>query len=478
MSDTCVEVSSDECFMGTFAAGKSCSDVSCDDALPVACCTGASCQLAADDAACTQEGGTASGTSCEPNPCSSDPICGNGIIDAGEDCDGANLGGLTCEDGLVGAHTGGTLACTAVCGLDTSGCTDDREASCGYFCNTVQTNCTSFYERFNTRDECMEICRLGIWDAGALDDTSGNTLGCRITAAEAAATDETRCDAADTWSDDTCGDHCVTYCSTLMSTCGSEAPFASQAACEADCAGRAQGFDILTVLGNSFACRSSHLKVAMLEGSLYECAHTAADGGGWCHAFDIAGNTCDDAGAMQRDFNDLFNRGGHTDNFEATGCPGATAGAGGGQLDAVYQFTPPAGDGTATYLLEPVGFQTENATMVYVTTDCDDMAAGCIAFSDQIQGTPLSVELTGGTTYYFVFDGPGAQGGRAQFDIEPATCGNGLLDHRKEDCECTGGDCYLRETLCEEADRFMWQGGELTCVASDCTYDESACIAN
>ena len=47
--------------------------------------------------------------------------CGNGIIDDGEDCDGENLGGATCES-VMGDDYTGTLTCSS-CGFDTSGCT-------------------------------------------------------------------------------------------------------------------------------------------------------------------------------------------------------------------------------------------------------------------------------------------------------------------------------------------------------------------
>lgn len=45
--------------------------------------------------------------------------CGDGSVDPGEACDGADLGGETCAD--LG-FTGGALACTAQCTHDTSGC--------------------------------------------------------------------------------------------------------------------------------------------------------------------------------------------------------------------------------------------------------------------------------------------------------------------------------------------------------------------
>lgn len=45
--------------------------------------------------------------------------CGDGILQAGEACDGAIPNGVTCEtEGFVG----GSLSCTPLCGLDTQGC--------------------------------------------------------------------------------------------------------------------------------------------------------------------------------------------------------------------------------------------------------------------------------------------------------------------------------------------------------------------
>jgi len=55
--------------------------------------------------------------------------CGNGVIDANEDCDGTNLGGATCE---TLNNTGGTLNCTQTCLYDLSMCRDDDSSSGGY----------------------------------------------------------------------------------------------------------------------------------------------------------------------------------------------------------------------------------------------------------------------------------------------------------------------------------------------------------
>ncbi len=49
----------------------------------------------------------------------SEPSCGNGIVESGEECDGDDMGTLTCERlGFVS----GELSCTDSCSLDLSGC--------------------------------------------------------------------------------------------------------------------------------------------------------------------------------------------------------------------------------------------------------------------------------------------------------------------------------------------------------------------
>jgi hypothetical protein len=54
--------------------------------------------------------------------CTAEPgVCGDGMIDAGEQCDGASFGGTTCA--TLG-FAGGVVSCTPNCSLDASDCTD------------------------------------------------------------------------------------------------------------------------------------------------------------------------------------------------------------------------------------------------------------------------------------------------------------------------------------------------------------------
>jgi hypothetical protein len=55
--------------------------------------------------------------------CEASLACGNGTIDAGEDCDQGDLGGATC---FTEGFPGGALACGAGCTFDTSSCSNVR----------------------------------------------------------------------------------------------------------------------------------------------------------------------------------------------------------------------------------------------------------------------------------------------------------------------------------------------------------------
>ncbi len=53
-------------------------------------------------------------------------VCGNGVKEGGEHCDGAALGSATCA--LLG-FSGGTLACSPSCEFNTASCTSDAQAT-------------------------------------------------------------------------------------------------------------------------------------------------------------------------------------------------------------------------------------------------------------------------------------------------------------------------------------------------------------
>ena len=97
----------------------------CDPSAPNICSDGlchAVCPTCSDGTQNQGETGVDCGGPCPP--CS---YCGNAQIDSGEQCDGTNLNGQTC---ISKGFTGGTLSCRN-CQFDTSGCTTTSNPFCG-----------------------------------------------------------------------------------------------------------------------------------------------------------------------------------------------------------------------------------------------------------------------------------------------------------------------------------------------------------
>ena len=144
--------------------------------------------------------------------------CGNGSLEDGEACDSSDLAGQTCT-GL--GFAAGTLACSAACGLDTSGCTncgngdiDDGEQCEGS--DLAEATCSSI--GFQTGDlACTDQCRFetagctfcGDGWIGGVEECDGTNLAGRSCQSEGrdggtlTCTDSCRLDASDCFS---CGD--------------------------------------------------------------------------------------------------------------------------------------------------------------------------------------------------------------------------------------------------------------------------------
>jgi hypothetical protein len=87
--------------------------------------------------------------------------CGNGTIEAPEQCDGADLGGATCIS--LGCPGGGTLLCTADCSYNTTMCDCATDPN-GAFPATGQTTC---WDSDGNETSCADIGQDGELQAGA-----------------------------------------------------------------------------------------------------------------------------------------------------------------------------------------------------------------------------------------------------------------------------------------------------------------------
>ena len=97
-------------------------------------------------------------------------VCGNGIVEPGEECDNENLNGFDCTD--FGYDDPAGLTCTASCVFDTSGCSDDSTAVCGNGIVEPGEECDDGVNNSDTepnacRTDCLlPSCGDGVVDSG------------------------------------------------------------------------------------------------------------------------------------------------------------------------------------------------------------------------------------------------------------------------------------------------------------------------
>jgi hypothetical protein len=115
-----------------------------------------------------------------PVPRMCPPICGDGVLNGTEECDGADLGGSACTDF---GHPGGVLLCTAGCMFDTSACSvcgngtaeDGEECDGADFDGADCDSATSGSSPFGPL-QCTPGCNF---DVSLCADCEPGTPGCR-----------------------------------------------------------------------------------------------------------------------------------------------------------------------------------------------------------------------------------------------------------------------------------------------------------
>ncbi len=162
------------------------------------------------------------GWSCSGAPSTCRSLCGNGIIDLGEDCDGGNLNGKTCLT-IGGGFVGGQLGCRDDCTFDTLACVPE---GCGNGVVDPGEECDDGNQ--DNTDGCLVSCRIarcgdGFVHAGVEECDDGNTSD-----HDACLTDcrEARCGDGVVWEGhETCddgntvdGDGCSSAC--RLESCG------------------------------------------------------------------------------------------------------------------------------------------------------------------------------------------------------------------------------------------------------------------
>jgi hypothetical protein len=111
--------------------------------------------------------------------------------------------------------------------------------ACGDYCTLVNQNCTGTTNAQYSDFDCKTACTTtSAWDLGTTGATSGNTLDCRVTYANLAASDPaTNCTIAGMRGGGVCGKRCDGFCRLVDKNCtGANQIYADDAACQAACA--------------------------------------------------------------------------------------------------------------------------------------------------------------------------------------------------------------------------------------------------
>jgi hypothetical protein len=185
--------------------------------------------------------------------------------------------------------------------------------NCTTLCNQVQTNCTGTNAQYTDMAHCTGACATFTVGTSTVNDTAGDTLGCRIyhSGTPSMTAPGTHCVHTGPAGDNITlatpafcsgGNVCRAFCTEQIKTCGTTtnqvtvggvlitAQYASQMACETACA----SFDkthpyAINAAGDSLACRLNHWTnaasfAAQNNGASTQlhCTHTAATPTGPC----------------------------------------------------------------------------------------------------------------------------------------------------------------------------------------------------
>ena len=131
---------------------------------------------------CRVPDGTGDWQTCEKTMGSSNEAvkCGNGVLDASEECDGTEFGTASCET-IADVFTGGSLGCSKACTIDVSSC--DSSAACdadklvlnevchkNADCGVSDVTLGDWLEIYNPSDSSADLsgCFIQVSDSGAV----------------------------------------------------------------------------------------------------------------------------------------------------------------------------------------------------------------------------------------------------------------------------------------------------------------------
>lgn len=203
----------------------------------------------------------------------------------------AGTGGSGATGGGAGGMGGGSSS-TAMMGASagaagsTSMAVDPvvqrASALCLDYCDTVMSSCTGINQQYASRQACLLVCEL--LQPGTPGSTTGNTVACRLSRADLAATTgegAEYCYTAGPGGGDVCGTDCDGYCTLMTAKCRELGSFSQ---CMTECElvpdlslpPNPQFYNISIQEGDSVQCRLFHVTASTLD-PVNHCPHAAGN---------------------------------------------------------------------------------------------------------------------------------------------------------------------------------------------------------
>ena len=141
--------------------------------------------------------------------------------------------------------------------------------TCAAYCAKIQMNCPAggdagSNEQYPDTATCMSYCSTAAaWPAGMIGDMTGNTIGCRLYHAGAAAADPVlHCPHAGPTGGNVCGSLCDNYCQLMAKNCTGNNAVYDAATCMSKCAMLGTQGHANDTSGNTVQCRIYYLGLA------------------------------------------------------------------------------------------------------------------------------------------------------------------------------------------------------------------------
>ena len=359
--------------------------------------------------------------------------CGNGVIDSGEDCDGSELGGVSCDDR---GFAGGVLSCSATCTFVETGCTDcgNLEIDGAEECDgTNLDGATCISEGFEGGDiACAADCSL---DTSACSSCGDGTID---------ASEE--CDGA-ALGTATCMsrgyDGGVLACSA---TCGFDESGCTRAGCgdgtrggTEDCDTSDLGTAMCSTLGYVSGVLACTGECAFDTSGCTSCGNGSIQGSEQCDGADLGGQTC---GGLGMGFTGGTLACNASCTFQTSGCVTVTCGNGTLDTGESCDDANPTDDDGCTDCMEDPGYNCTGSPSVCDVVCGDAMIHG----TEDCDGTNLG----GSTCVSLGYGGGTLTCSSCAFNTAACTsnCGNGTLQAGEE---------------CDDGNRVSFDGCDSTC---------------